>query len=409
MARYVILSEIALTDREWERLGCSEFTAAGYEILAADLRKVLRPSAGAEMSRALLTMERAVSIESVAQLEELVSGILATDVVLVFASLSSATRPLFLLLRRYQVRYSSIELGVLPVDRVRSSKAAITKAEYVTLRLDDFFGMLYRWRRFMREVIAHRFEYFRLQPPWLFLTAGTIASPLISWLPFAWRARRIHVASFDCLVAETLNSKARVAGRTAVFLDEAFCNHPDFEILGLKSPVTPEKYWRSLHRLFSALEAKLGLTVIIAPHPKSGGPVPAEIQTRMFEKGNTAQLVRDSELVLCHASTSVSFAVLFRKPLLFVTTDEVERSVYRGAIARMSSCFALRRVNTDRFKDTDLVPGEVDEQLYKSYEHLFLRAPDARGASPWTILRNEYEAVCPQNQVDSSHRAGLAG
>lgn len=106
----------------------------------------------------------------------------------------------------------------------------------------------------------------------------------------------------------------------------------------------------------------------------------------MSEIGRTMELVRDCALVLCHASTSVSYAVIFRKPLMFVTTDEIERSSYRKAIARMSSRFAARRVNADRFTPVEVVIPAVDEALYQAYEHAHLRAPDAVDASPWHML-----------------------
>jgi len=106
----------------------------------------------------------------------------------------------------------------------------------------------------------------------------------------------------------------------------------------------------------------------------------------MGEIGQTMQLVRDCTLVLCHASTAVSFAVLFRKPLMFITTDEIERSPFRKVIARMSSRFAARRVNADRFAPAELVVPAVDESRYQAYEQAHLRAPDAVDGSPWHVL-----------------------
>jgi len=120
--------------------------------------------------------------------------------------------------------------------------------------------------------------------------------------------------------------------------------------------------------------------------------VPAPIRVRLADIGRTAELVRRSSLVLCHASTAVSFPVLFRKPLLFITTDEIERSPYRGAIARMSSWFDLRRINADRFRPDELTIPPVDERLYRAYEHAFLRAPSAEDASPWEVLRATFAA-----------------
>jgi hypothetical protein len=190
-------------------------------------------------------------------------------------------------------------------------------------------------------------------------------------------------------------------GNTAVFLDEAFVDHPDFEILGLKSPATYERYWPAMERLFRGIEERTGLQVIVAPHPKSSGVAPAEIKARMAEVGRTAGLVRDASLVICHSSTAVAYAVLFNRPLLFATTDEIERSWYfRGSIARMSSCFHMRRVNANRFDAREIAVPTVNEILYRRYENAYLRAPGAPLAPPWAVLRDEVEARAGHSRAD---------
>ncbi|HVY59180.1 MAG TPA: hypothetical protein VHA77_15120 [Xanthobacteraceae bacterium] len=391
MARYVILSEIRFTERDWQRFGCAEFAAAGYEIMPVEVGRALGQGAGAGARGRFRTMEGVIVTATLDELERLLAQLKKNDVVLLEARLSKVTRPLFRLLKRHRVAYAAVDLGLLPLTRLRSKRAALSLAEYLELRWEDIRGALHRVRRLLSEMTADGFDYFRLQPPWLWLTAGTAALACASRLPRAWTARRVAVSSFDQMTANTLRDRPVESRGTAVFLDEAFPDHPDFEILGLRSPVTAERYWPSIERLFRAVEAKTGLRVVVAPHPKTSGTVPDPIRVRMAEVGRTAELVRESALVLSHVSTAVSFAVLFRRPLLFVTTDEIERSSYRGAVARMSSWFGLRRVNADRFEPAELVPQPVSEALYRAYEHAFLRSPDAADRSPWEILRAEAE------------------
>jgi hypothetical protein len=217
----------------------------------------------------------------------------------------------------------------------------------------------------------------------------------------ARRSRRVPVISFDTLVAMEMTTRPSGQGKIAVFLDEAFVDHPDFEILGVKSPASYDSYWPAMERLFRAIEERTNLRVIIAPHPKSSGVAPAEIKARMAEVGRTADLVRQASLVVCHSSTAVAYAVLFKRPLLFATTDEIERSwYYRGSIARMSSCFRVRRVNADRFDARQIAMPTVNEALYCRYENSYLRAPNARLAPPWAVLRDEMEAHAGRGRAD---------
>jgi hypothetical protein len=386
MARYVILSEVALVEAEWQRLGCSEFAAAGYTVLAADLRGALGLPGNAKAASWALT------VNSMEELETLLADVSPADTVFVFAELYDRTRPLFRLLGRYAIRYCSVELGTLPLNLLRSRKSALSIADYLALRTQDLISFLYRARVFFRQVGSPR-DYAGLGAPWLWLTAGTAVTPITSDLPSAWRAVRKPVASFDSLKAAAIDPSTSEDKPVAVFLDEAFCDHPDFEILDRSSPVTCERYWTALERMFRSIEIRLGLRVIVAPHPKARGVSSDAIRARMCAPGQTPQLVQESSFVLCHASTAVSFAVLFRKPLMFITTDELERSVYRYSIARMSSCFALKRVNAERFNAGDIVVPFVDERRYRAYERLFLRAPDASMRSPWTVMREEFEAA----------------
>ena len=60
---------------------------------------------------------------------------------------------------------------------------------------------------------------------------------------------------------------------------------------------------------------------------------------RELLQGETARLVNDSSLVIAHYSYAVNFAVLYRKPLIFLTTDELKASFRRPAIEAISSHF----------------------------------------------------------------------
>ncbi len=388
----MILSETLFTERDWQRFGCAEFAAAGYEIQPVQLGRLFGRVCTIEARDGFRPREGAVDIDDIDVLDRLLGKVTEKDVVLVETRLSPDTRPLFRLLRKHRIRYAAVDLGVLPLTGMRGFRAARSPGEYVALRLEDLGGLLHRSKRLLGQMISNRFEYLRLPPPSVWITAGNAASWFNANLPRAWKARRVSAPSFDSMTAAALASRSAAPRSVAVFLDEAFDDHPDYQILGKDVPVTAVRYWTALETFFRALESKTGLKVMIAPHPKTSGRVPDFIKMRMAEVGRTAELVRDSALVLCHASTAVSFAVLFRKPLMFLTTNEIERSGYRGAIARMSSWFGLRRVNADDFRPDDLSARSVDERRYRAYEHAFLRAPDSV-SSPWELLRAEVSAI----------------
>ena len=100
-------------------------------------------------------------------------------------------------------------------------------------------------------------------------------------------------------------------------------DHPELELelMKMSSEVDPERYHPALERCFRTVEDQTGLDVIVAPHPKATPQSNARFGRRVVDMP-TASLVRGSSLVLCHYTTAVSFPVIFRKPVLFLTTRQ---------------------------------------------------------------------------------------
>jgi len=111
-------------------------------------------------------------------------------------------------------------------------------------------------------------------------------------------------------------------GDFCVFLDVNAPFHPDLDLIGLNK-IDGDLYFKELNHFFEKIEQHYGVTVIIAAHPSSN------YDTNLFNgreiiKNKTAELVRDSKFVLSSASTSISYALLFNKPLIFHYTDDIK-------------------------------------------------------------------------------------
>jgi hypothetical protein len=160
----------------------------------------------------------------------------------------------------------------------------------------------------------------------------------------------------------------------AVFLDCNLAFHPDIRLLNAEY-VDPRRYFDSLNRFFDIVQSKYGMDVIIAAHPSSNYQ-DDPFRGRKIVKHITPILVRDSKLVISHHSASMNFAVLNRKPLVFVYTDEMERLYSDSAmtIIKGSAEFLGAAIcNLDRIAGIDeIVINEVDEEKYDLYKYSFL-------------------------------------
>lgn len=138
-------------------------------------------------------------------------------------------------------------------------------------------------------------------------------------------AETVKINSFD--YDEYLNLRGIAAKpnteRFIVFLDEYLPHHPDF--LLLKMETLPENiYYSNLNSFFDEIERNYDAKVVIAAHPKSNYLKYNPFNERQIINNNTAQLVRDSILVLAHMSTAISFGVFFRKPILLLASDLIK-------------------------------------------------------------------------------------
>src|SRR6266446_2175712 len=132
-----------------------------------------------------------------------------------------------------------------------------------------------------------------------------------------------HSLDYDIYLRERSNS-SRPSSPYAVFLDEDMIYHSDYHHSGTTSPTKAEVYYPAMRGFFERLERTSGMPVKIATHPRSNLDLQRELWNgHETVNAMTSQLVRGASLVLCHLSTSLAFAVLWRKRLLFLTTNDL--------------------------------------------------------------------------------------
>ena len=95
---------------------------------------------------------------------------------------------------------------------------------------------------------------------------------------------------------------------------------------------------------------------------------------------------------MAHYSTAISFAVLWGKPILQLTTNEYINSYRHDRFLAFASALDLNLLNTDNYKKENLKKEdlfEVNKVLYKNYEDLYLRSDNAKRDRLWSIVSDE--------------------
>jgi|ETNmetMinimDraft_16_1059900.scaffolds.fasta_scaffold07711_3 hypothetical protein len=176
----------------------------------------------------------------------------------------------------------------------------------------------------------------------------------------------------------------------AVFLDEDMITHPDYSYLNYEVPVSEFQYYSILIKFLKKFETETGLQIKFAIHPKSCNTnLPNLLKDFDYSKGNTAELVKNSSAVLLHSSTSISYAILFKKPTIFLTSNELIKSWIRPRIDNFVKMTNSKLINMseDLNKQLDLQSLlEINEVKYKNYLEQYLKVPNSPDIPLWEIF-----------------------
>lgn len=178
----------------------------------------------------------------------------------------------------------------------------------------------------------------------------------------------------------------------ALFLDQDFVNNSDRMITGTAPYVSESRYYSSLNRFFSDFEMRTGLPVKIAAHPKSEiSFTSAAFSGRTTEKGDTARLTRDATIVFGHYSFALSFAILWNKPLVLLTTDELCNYYLYPYIEAYRDGLSVPLVNVDKRQSATIdLPAwlDISTNAYREFKYDHIKAPGTPEKPLWEIFSN---------------------
>lgn len=174
----------------------------------------------------------------------------------------------------------------------------------------------------------------------------------------------------------------------AVYLDEDIADHEDNAEMGLKAPVSAHRFFGALTKFFDEFEAVSHTPIVIAGYPSERSDRSRYFGGRKLIYGKTAQLMRSAKVVFAHASTAISYAVLWRRPLVFLTSNEMTNSWYQPWIE------APRRILKSPILNIDDTAGkisntewqEIDRDGYGRYEQAYIKSEGSPETSLWDIF-----------------------
>lgn len=398
--RYIVIHGNLFTEKDWERFGCDHFQENGYEVLALECLDIFYPNARDKVEQgSFQTTPRARRLSEASALATLLDGLRPTDLVLMLWELNHRTAWVYKKLSEKGARYAVINGGAIPDGYVKTLRVARGFWEKLTLLRDNWRGHLYEFKSAIKLRVDPKLNYFSLSPPAYWIRAGNALQKRFLPYPKLHRARVLAFKSYDAgLAYREKTTPANFNGMPkepyALFLAVPFLHGPDVSLVsGTEKIQNPERHFAALNVLFSRVEKELGLPVVIAAHPKTD--LDREIplyRGRQVIPAHTVELTHNCDLVLSTMTTSISFAVFFRKPILFITTNELDDiRQWRREIRTFASWFNEPPLNADsKGSSIPLTIPKVDEALYQRYHEAFLEEGDCQ-ESVWARLQHAFE------------------
>lgn len=176
-----------------------------------------------------------------------------------------------------------------------------------------------------------------------------------------------------------------------VFIDQNYCYHPDFDFMREQSQISPEQYFPSICRALKSVANELNTSICVALHPRS---TYKNLDNMGFEditvyQGITPHLIKNCEVIITHDSTILQLAVLFEKPIIFITTHEIENSsIINGSIKTMAKSVGKIPINIDlnlsKFEWRNEIV--INKEKYADYKTKYIKTNGSPEKNSWDIL-----------------------
>lgn len=378
--KIIFLIEYPFGQRDYNRYGIEILQKNGFEVEVWDFTSFLQPKVYREIKVPdPISWEKCIIFLTCDKAISAILKLASNCFVVCMISYEFNSFLIYKALSKINIPYCVFMANALPpVSRKKSFIESLNGLKNITSI--NIINILFK-------LLPYRF--FGILPA-TFILAGGMKSNYYSF-PVSDRTETLwmHTMDYDIFLKES-RSLLLTDSKMGVFLDEFIPFHPDNLYVGKSAYLLPEEYYPILCRFFDIIEHTYNIQIVIAAHPRSDyDKRPDYFNGRLVVKGKTAELIRKSKLVLSHLSTSINFAVLFHKPVIYITSNRLQQSYWGQYIDVMSSQFGKKPVNMDN-------PGEVnweeelsiDERAYANYKMNYIKKDGSVELPFWLIFSN---------------------
>lgn len=380
--RIIFIVESPFNERDYDRFGVEILISNGFgveiwdftPILCREAYKNVVPPDPINYSNLRIFTHKKDIIGHISKLKD-------HDLVIFFIGFGIRSYFIFRCLSKYNVKYCKFAANILPTPSI-SKRNIVRKILSLTTKkfINGIFARIpYRYLGFNNVAI---------------ILAGGIKSVTGYYEKRKSEYAIMWIHSFDYDLYMREKDKCPIINeKYAVFLDEYLPFHPDYFYQGIMPPTAPEEYYPMLNKFFEVVENKFSVKVIIAAHPRSHYERYSEyFDCRECIRGKTSALIKNAAFVITHASTAINYAVLYEKPIYFVTSDKIDNCFEGPYLREVAYQLGNIPINLDKNFKIDELP-RVDKEIYDKYRNSYIKKDGTPETPFWQIFSDRIKNI----------------
>ncbi len=372
----VVLSRIPFTDAVAEQVRIVALVAYGVDVIVYDLSFLNKKYQNIE---ATVTKCPVVKIKTISEFKHRLKTFhphVYLDLIYGLSGIQAdAYHIIFRLLKKYNAQYYVLAMGTLPSTLVRDNRRSFQQI-MKKIKLIKNLSVLSAYVKASCRIIGNKLirrliDHYQLPLNIFSCTNEVLDSYLTRYNLSKVNVIPIHSLDYDrYLLNQNKTKPVDIPNNYCVFADDGLVAHPDFSVLNdTQKPVMAKSYQRSICQFFDRVEELTGLEVVIAAHPRVNYDAsPNLFGNRKIIQGKTIQLIEHSQLVLTHYSTSISYAILYNKPLALLLTDEMIQKNYDRMSYTFSATLGIPVFNMDEDREQNDNLADYSNWV-KDYDH----------------------------------------
>lgn len=369
----VIMIIVPLNERDYKRFGIEVLKKSGFNVSVFDLSLLLFSQENKGDYENLV-----IPIHDYFDLEKKISKIKSNTLFVTLFGLSSKTIRVIKILEKMDAMTAIYNTNVIPITFQSVSlfeRLKINLKSLAPYSLIQKFYFLY----------ATRVQ--KTKTPTYAILGGKKSDRF-----FKEDTKKIwaHTLDYDIFLETDKELKKVINEPYCLFLDNYIPHHPDIKRAGLEKNFKrmADSYYQKLNSFFDYIEKLYSLKVVIAAHPRAEYDKIGDVWNgRDIYYNQTIGLVKYSEFCMMHASTSINFPILYQKPLIFLTLDELD-SIYGGIIDGFAKSVGAKKLFVEKHLDKKELNKylELDLQKYKKYSELYIKTANTIKKNSWQIF-----------------------